>query len=984
MNFLRGKFFLPTILFLLIFFHPEKNFSQVASKLIFHRYTEDEGLLNQNIICLLQDSRGFIWAGSTDGLFRFDGYHFKVFRSSESDTQTVSQNFITSLAEDSNGNIWIGTNGNGLCCYNQLTERFSRYQLVGKNSLEKSGQINSIACTADGKIFATCDRFEGIYYFNKKQNKFSPLSFTEFHQLNFDTQSLFIFYGLTIVSNNIVLASGRSGLYKIDLAKKNIFKYNLYNHDPAFAAEVHTRTAIKNIFSGNYMVGTWGNGVEILDTTLNTVKDYWSHPTEIAQLGSYNIVEDMEAISAEEIFVIQKDYPLSVLNTKTNSFTFFNHNPDNEFSVPEGACHCVMKDRAGIYWFGFSSGLASYNPQSSRFHNFSLNDSDASVYDITESISGDTIFLATVLGSGLELYDKNGNSIVNLKTKLNDYNQQNVFSCITNSKGNVFVTSSTAWYEFNAKSKSLTEKIDSVNNGAITGFRIVFDAGENKILLQHSARTVSLINTLDDKLLLKKRLAYPLADSNQVHLENIYRAPNGNFWGVYDYALIEYSPKLDFVKAIPIAAKSRKRIGEGFLTELVFNAEGDIYLISTDGNFTYLNLKTDSVKNYSSENIMAPVRCSGLARTADGIIWISSERGISRFDPASEKFELFDKRNGLPANQIEWIKSMPSGRVYYLFQGGWGYFHSEQLKPASNNAPIFFTFFKINETAFDGDVNSMTEIVSGYNHNNFSFDFSLLDFKNPYRNTYAYQLEGSSDDWITTSTRNSINFSSLPPGNYLLKIKAWNAESAESTMIRELKIIVTPPFWQTWWFRSFIVFLVAVVVYLLFRLRIRIVKREEILKANYQKKISELEVKALRAQMNPHFIFNCLNSINSFILRNDSDVASEYLTKFSRLIRLVLDNSRSTQISLSSELECLKLFIEMEEMRFSDKFEYSIHVNEKINTETIKVPPLILQPYVENSIWHGLLHKSEKGKLKIDINQQNNYIICVIEDNGIG
>lgn len=203
----------------------------------------------------------------------------------------------------------------------------------------------------------------------------------------------------------------------------------------------------------------------------------------------------------------------------------------------------------------------------------------------------------------------------------------------------------------------------------------------------------------------------------------------------------------------------------------------------------------------------------------------------------------------------------------------------------------------------------MTEIVSGYNHNNFSFDFSLLDFKNPDRNTYAYQLEGSSDDWITTSTRNSINFSSLPPGNYLLKIKAWNAESAESTMIRELKIIVTPPFWQTWWFRSFIVFLVAVVVYLLFRLRIRIVKREEILKANYQKKISELEVKALRAQMNPHFIFNCLNSINSFILRNDSDVASEYLTKFSRLIRLVLDNSRSTQISLSSELECLKLLL---------------------------------------------------------------------------
>lgn len=144
-----------------------------------------------------------------------------------------------------------------------------------------------------------------------------------------------------------------------------------------------------------------------------------------------------------------------------------------------------------------------------------------------------------------------------------------------------------------------------------------------------------------------------------------------------------------------------------------------------------------------------------------------------------------------------------------------------------------------------------------------------------------------------------------------------------------IKFSIAPPYWQTLWFRVLIILLIALCVYLIFKLRVRIVKREEKLKSNYQKKISELETKALRAQMNPHFIFNCLNSINSFILRNDTDVASEYLTKFSRLIRLVLDNSRTSIISLSSELECLKLFIEMEEMRFADKFEYSIHVDEK-------------------------------------------------------
>jgi LytS/YehU family sensor histidine kinase len=152
-----------------------------------------------------------------------------------------------------------------------------------------------------------------------------------------------------------------------------------------------------------------------------------------------------------------------------------------------------------------------------------------------------------------------------------------------------------------------------------------------------------------------------------------------------------------------------------------------------------------------------------------------------------------------------------------------------------------------------------------------------------------------------------------------------------------------------------------------------------------QQKMTEVEMQALRAQMNPHFIFNCLNSINRYIVKSDQTTASLYLTKFAKLIRLILDNSNCKNVSLTNELEALKLYIEMEALRFDKKFTYEIKVANNLGTDTIELPPLIIQPYVENAIWHGLLHKENNGHLSIQVNMAGDTMLqCIIEDNGIG
>jgi LytS/YehU family sensor histidine kinase len=155
-------------------------------------------------------------------------------------------------------------------------------------------------------------------------------------------------------------------------------------------------------------------------------------------------------------------------------------------------------------------------------------------------------------------------------------------------------------------------------------------------------------------------------------------------------------------------------------------------------------------------------------------------------------------------------------------------------------------------------------------------------------------------------------------------------------------------------------------------------------KSEFQQKTSELEMQALRAQMNPHFIFNSLNSINRFILQNNKLQASEYLTKFSRLVRLILQNSQAPLIPLESELEALQLYLELETLRFDHHFDYTIHVDEDVDSSTRKVPPLIIQPYAENAIWHGLMHKEEKGHLDIEIAELENVLLCKIKDDGVG
>jgi len=277
------------------------------------------------------------------------------------------------------------------------------------------------------------------------------------------------------------------------------------------------------------------------------------------------------------------------------------------------------------------------------------------------------------------------------------------------------------------------------------------------------------------------------------------------------------------------------------------------------------------------------------------------------------------------------------------------------------------------------DTSVQNNIILPYNQNLIEISFVGLSYRTAGNIIYKYRLSGINDQW--TFTKNTlVSYPFLPDGEYKFEVYAMNKDGVYSIAPATITFIINPPFWKTWWFIGVCILLFAGMVRVFIYFRIKAVKKRNALRLKLNKYMQQ----ALSQQMNPHFIFNSLNSIQYYILQNDRLASNKYLSKFASLMRIILDNSQHQLIPLKDELNALNLYIELEAMRFKEKFQFSITVDEKLDTSINKIPPLLIQPYVENAIWHGLMHKEDNGILEVGLRLKDNVIICTITDNGIG
>lgn len=398
---------------------------------------------------------------------------------------------------------------------------------------------------------------------------------------------------------------------------------------------------------------------------------------------------------------------------------------------------------------------------------------------------------------------------------------------------------------------------------------------------------------------------------------------------------------------------------------MAINLSGAGVLIRDSNNiFTHFTRKDGLVSDYITKLYCSP----------EGVVFACSNAGLNRLIPQAGgawQIETISVKEGLPSNQVNDVTTL-AGETWVATNQGLARFRNLP-KPSTIPSPLLEKLLVNNRpTFFDPD------LQLGYRENNVSIRFFALHYRSGGDIPYRYRLLGA-DTAFVYSNNLEVNFANLSPGAYTFEVQAQNEVGQWSEPTR-WAFEIRSAWWQTKWFWAFFALAFAVGFVLLYRSRLHKANQE----ARLRNKIRDLEAAALRAQMNPHFIFNCLGSIQHFISENDAASATRYLARFARLVRLALHGSVDGRHSLQEELDMLENYLVLEQLRFRGKFTFRIEVSPELDPEDIFLPPMLVQPFVENALLHGMKNKTEGGRISIVFSQKENALVATVTDNGPG
>ncbi|MCZ2222933.1 MAG: histidine kinase [Chitinophagales bacterium] len=470
-----------------------------------------------------------------------------------------------------------------------------------------------------------------------------------------------------------------------------------------------------------------------------------------------------------------------------------------------------------------------------------------------------------------------------------------------------------------------------------------------------------------------------------------------NSWNNYEYNLLERTTRGRYVLynkedstlyaattngLFYFSPKGKGKItykGKDIFASQLTLINSEIY-VATYSEGLFRIKKNNVVENIDNKNINSSL----YKITASGnYLWMITDETLQRYNIKNQSVVNYTHADGLPKAELKEVL-IKNGKVYLATTQGMVVF--DEALNIENNVPPVLT---INNFLVNGE-SIKTEkqpLKLNSTQNNIVLHFSLLSFKGGVNSgKIQYKLNNESWQDLETGAR-QINLPALSSGDYNLLVRAFNEDNISSNKDIQIKFSIASPFYKQWWFIATILFVISIVLWLIFLYRLKNIKQRNKLeeqKIKIEQELNQSMLSSIKSQMNPHFLFNALNTIQSYIYTNDKENASEYLSKFSQLTRLILDMSNKDYASLADEIKALKLYLELEQQRFEDKLNYTFTIDENINAETLYIPTMLIQPYIENAIKHGLLHKKNDWKLAINFQKEKEGILVSIDDNGIG
>jgi ligand-binding sensor domain-containing protein len=923
----------------------------------FENFTTERNFISDYVGNITIDSKGYLWAAS-NGVSRFDGVRLQHYNNFNNQYHGLLSNYTDDLVTDPAGRLWLG-NGFGLCYFNDTLGRFI---YVHKDTAQRIRYAFAFLMEENEMWFASN---LGLCKINLQTFAITTTSIKEF------TDPIETFR----IGNARLGISSRTGLFIYDI-KTDTWKKNTYTYK---GNPVRIRQCVMR--NGIYWLAT-NHGLWQLDQDGEQTR--LAHNTSLFNIS--NLAFHPLDKENKFIWLSTTNNGLQLYNTITNQVEYsFYHDKNNPNSLLSNNVTSIHFDKMNRLWLGTEKGVSMFDHRNQYWKIRQLN--------FREGITADNEIRKTVQDA-IEK-DKVWMSCVNQGILLIDWESKQVLKHYTNFPP-----------EF-----SLTFQDMVLLPGRIWAL-----LGKNKVL-EWDPATGATRPDITIPSLPPLPVNREFTSFIQAGPDDIYITSNT---GLYRFRSSSHTVTTVLQREGP-AIFSHYDLQQG-----VIDKNGILWLASRNGLVSHdpVKKKTRVFYQPGPDSIMNNF-LSQVAITGDSLVLCSSSRGINVFDITSETFsriiEFGDIRNPdcygiFVKDSAAWVNSTAglllinlatrTGRLIDIKQQinvfspvAFGQVN-EELVMGYRNMYAYFNPERI--TATDLPTNPLIEKILLNNQqlyivphpdqeyrftnkqNTFSFYFTAFEFTNPNQIQFRYKLEGHDADWNYPEEQRNATYIRLPAGHYTFKLQAGNnvGQWNENTVV--FHIYIVPPLWQRWWFWPLVALLFVLVVIAAARKRVRSIRKREEEKTAANKSIAGLETKLLRSQMNPHFIFNSLNSIQKYIWENKEEDAAEYLSKFAKLMRAILENSRKETVRLGEELDMMKLYVELEHRRSNGKFEYSIRTDPVIPAHDILIPPMLLQPFIENAIWHGLNKLVEPGHLLIDIRSQDGHLHCTIDDDGIG
>ncbi len=957
------KVFYILFLFDLFFFYGQKKIIP-APYYNFDIYTIRDGLSNNRVNRILQDKQGYLWIATENGLNKFDGYKFIKFFHDNTDSLSLAGNTVYDLALNNTGNICVASDG-GLDIYNPVTNGFDHvFPLQSDNKLSyKKKTVMAVYPENDSIIwFDTADGLLHKYNTNTKKHK------TFQHEKPVQVRTYFYHQIFDDGEGNLWIG-GRS-IYPVKFVKKDE-KFISYKAGKKY--DDVTRYYIDK--EGTFWIAAT-EGLYRFDRKTGTF-------SMVMRNSTYDMID-----FNDNEFWFANARGFKILNRTTGNVYAVYHSEGNDQSLPSEYVFNFFKDRSGNMWIGTLEGLCKYSPYKNKFgHIIHIPDDNLTLsakYVTTIIQSHDEKIWVGTNSHGIDIMNENFIRIVhygrtnkskyplasNHVSKLYQDSKDNVYIGLWAGIGFDFIEHKTdKFYHFRLDPKSLkydwyNDFIEYKNGNVLLGTWGSYSVG----LFDPEKKT--FVNFPDHPgPFIKKLGTHFVSCLNQDETGNIYI-------GTTNKGLSIYNMETEALKRFPGSSHDSIALWGQDISCIFIDSKKQIW-IGAKGLNKY-DPNTDTFEHYTRENGLCDDGVQAILEDDDGFLWIATLNGLSKFDVKTGTFQNFFEKDGLSSDEFtKGACKLDDGRLLFATKNGLTVFDKNKFVIDRYKPRVFVTDFTIFTEPQSLDLLKTGIIDLKYNRNYLNFRFGADDYSSVKDNRFAYQLENFDEEWHELDKgQKEATYTYLEPGEYTLKVKAGNMDGVWGDTIKKIHIIINPPWWKTKWFMGLeILFLVALVFFI-------IKFRENKLKEQYF--VELLEQRLLRSQMNPHFIFNALGAIQSYLFTHSPLEAGSYLSRFADLMRSILYSSREEFISLEKEIEAIENYLAIQQIRFENKFDFNIEVDPDINTSFTAIPPLLIQPVLENSIEHGFKNLNRKGMIRIVIKKRGDKLKIIVEDNGTG